>query len=351
MKAKFTAIAFIVTLLGAAFAAAPSYAQGTEAYGYAAKRPVIGGACVYCPWGALADVVKEAMSHYGYNVAVCYNCARVDGPRQVAAREIPKPLDESDNFHHSPQPPNAPLDFGVSGGQRVYWAYKGKYDYVKDPRPNLRVIARIDQPSYTIIAVTKKSGITDLAEIKAKKMPVKIMASGGFQIDPILKHYGITEEEVKTWGGSYDNAMARQKSEDFDVIISSIGTLSNFPEGNVWYEMSQKHDLVYLQLPDDLLKKIADEFQSDIVDMPKQYLRGQDKNIRSIANSGQLVYGRDDMPEQFAYDVAKALDEHKHLLRWKVLPFSYDNRTVWKNFDMPLHPGAARYYREVGYMK
>jgi TRAP-type uncharacterized transport system substrate-binding protein len=24
---------------------------------------------------------------------------------------------------------------------------------------------------------------------------------------------------------------------------------------------------------------------------------------------------------------------------------------VWKAYDVPLHPGAARYYRERGYMK
>ena len=30
-------------------------------FGYAAKRPVIGGACPGCPWGALADKVQEAM--------------------------------------------------------------------------------------------------------------------------------------------------------------------------------------------------------------------------------------------------------------------------------------------------
>jgi hypothetical protein len=35
---------------------------GLRAYGIAAKRPILAGACHYCPWGAVADVVKEAMS-------------------------------------------------------------------------------------------------------------------------------------------------------------------------------------------------------------------------------------------------------------------------------------------------
>ena len=29
--------------------------------GIEAKKPVFGGACVICPWGAMAEVVKEAV--------------------------------------------------------------------------------------------------------------------------------------------------------------------------------------------------------------------------------------------------------------------------------------------------
>ena len=59
------------------------------------------------------------------------------------------------------------------------------------------------------------------------------------------------------------------------------------------------------------------------------------------------------MPDDFAYTLAKALDEHQDLFQWanSGMNFSYNWRTVWKAFDVPLHPGAAKYYRERGYMK
>jgi uncharacterized protein len=56
------------------------------------------------------------------------------------------------------------------------------------------------------------------------------------------------------------------------------------------------------------------------------------------------------MPDAFAYTVARALDEHKEVLQWTIMPFSYDAKTVWKLGDVPLHPGAAKYYRERGYL-
>ena len=59
------------------------------------------------------------------------------------------------------------------------------------------------------------------------------------------------------------------------------------------------------------------------------------------------------MPDDFAYTLAKALDEHQDLLQWAngAMNFSYNYRTVWKCYGVPLHPGAERYYKERGYMK
>jgi TRAP-type uncharacterized transport system substrate-binding protein len=57
------------------------------------------------------------------------------------------------------------------------------------------------------------------------------------------------------------------------------------------------------------------------------------------------------MPDQFAYDVAKAMDERKRLLIFSILPFSYNPDAMWQARGVPVHPGAEKYYREKGYMK
>jgi len=141
-----------------------------------------------------------------------------------------------------------------------------------------------------------------------------------------------------------------EERKNFDVIIHGC-TLGNAPEFNVWYEVSQRYDLTYLQLPEDLLAKIAKESDMERRDIPDGLLRGIDHPIPTVARTGHAVYGREDMPDHFAYIVAKAMDEHQDLLQWAHLNFSYNLHTVWKAFGVPLHPGAARYYRERGYMK
>src|SRR6185369_15694948 len=85
-----------------------------QANGIAAKRPVFGGACPACPWGAMADVVRDAMKPDGWDVQICYSCA--GGPR--AARLV------ADGSNATPPAnptaaslptPQGRLDFGATG--------------------------------------------------------------------------------------------------------------------------------------------------------------------------------------------------------------------------------------------
>ena len=85
--------------------------------------------------------------------------------------------------------------------------------------------------------------------------------------------------------------------------------------------------------------------------MPLGLFRGVNKPVPTLSPMGTVVYGRTDMPDDFAYTLAKALDEHQDLLAWTHMNWSYNHHNVWKAFDVPLHPGAARYYKEAGYMK
>ena len=104
-------------------------------------------------------------------------------------------------------------------------------------------------------------------------------------------------------------------------------------------------------MPADLKQKLMKDYDLDEVVIPEGLLRGFDHAIQGIGRTGDVIYGRDDMPDDFAYALAKALDDHKDLLQWTLVPFSYNHQNVWKCFDVPLHPGAAKYYREKGYMK
>jgi TRAP transporter TAXI family solute receptor len=326
---------------------------GAQSNGVAAKRPVFGGACPACPWGAMADVVKGALTPYGWDVQICYSCA--GGPRAVRlvadGSDATPPAFVTATTLPTPQ---GRLDFGAVSVELLQYAYLGIHDFAKDkegPRKQLRLLANIQTPNYFMIAVDAKSDITDLRQINDRHLPVKLLARGGIN-EPInaavLDYYGLSDEKIKALGGSTAGNYTR--GSDVDVVIG-WAALVGAPEYALWYDAAQQHDFKYLELPPDLRAKLSKAFYVNEHEAPIALLRGVTRRIPTIARDGTAVYARTDLPEPFAYAVAKALDEQQVLLHWSHMPFSYNPRTVWKVWDVPLHPGAARYYKERGYMK
>jgi hypothetical protein len=166
--------------------------------------------------------------------------------------------------------------------------------------------------------------------------------------DAVLAYFGITAKELESWGGR----MVRSNAEgrrNFDVVIHEASR-GNPPEFSLFNEISETTRLNYLDLPEDLLVQMAGDFELERRSLPIGFLRGIDRTIPTVARSGTVVYGRADVPDEFAYAVAKALDEQQDLFAWSNNTFSYNRFRVGKAFGVPLHPGAARYYREKGYI-
>ena len=320
------------------------------------KKPVFGGACKICPWGAMAEVVKQAMKPYGYDVQICYNCNAVDAPRIVSESRTPPPYRPDHAVPEILAPRNAPglgaVDFGAVAIQFLRNAYKGTGPYARDnkPRTNLRLIANIQDPSYVLVAAKSQTGITDLSQIREKCWPVRILTAGiGGDSVRILAHFGLSRQVIEAAGGRVGNTADDQ--ENFDVVIGGAGVMTTAPEWRIWTEISQKYDLTFIQLPDDLLDELARDGEQERGMIPPGLYRGVDRPIPTVVRTGTVIYCRDDTPDEFAYIVAKAMDEQQQLLQWSHLNFSYNVHTVWNGYEVPLHPGAARYYKEVGYMK
>jgi TRAP-type uncharacterized transport system substrate-binding protein len=319
--------------------------------GWDVKRPVMAAACENgCPWGELGDFIKESMKPFGYSVILCRNCNRWYGPRLVSEHDYPPPLDSVNLKDGVNVRFNARVDFGVTSSAMLSAAYNSTLAN-KGPYKNLRLIAKIEDPFYYLVAAKKESGIKDFASVKEKHLPVRIMGADGNMMT-ILKYYGITAEDIKSWGGKVGVPLEESLNGNFDVVAGFLASPSLNPESSYWTTLSQKFDLYFLELPDDLLKLIAQRnVDAEFVETRNGLLRGVNSRIKTLGRSGESIFARDDTPEQAAYDLAKAIDENHGALKWFIRVYTYDPKTVWQNFDVPLHPGAEKYYREVGYMK
>ena len=318
--------------------------------GWGTRRPVMAGACeIGCPWGELADYVKEAMEPFGYSVIICRNCNRSYGPRLVSENDFPPPLDEI-NLHDGVNTRiNARIDFGVTSSAMLSSAYKGRAD--QGGYKNLRLIAKIEDPFYFLIAFRKELGVSSFQQIKQQKLPVRMMGMDG-NMRTVLDYYGITAQDIQNWGGKTNVSVEEAVEGEFDIISGFLASPSLNPESAFWTTISQKFDLYFVELPQELLETLAEQnVDAEIVEAQNSLLKGVNRRIKTLGRSGESVFARDDTPDEAAYDLAKAIDENHGALKWFIRIYTYDPRTVWQNFGVPLHPGAERYYREVGYLK
>ena len=223
--------------------------------------------------------------------------------------------------------------------------------YARDePMTNLRLIANIQDPSYVLVAAKTETGITDLSQVREKCWPVRILTAGiGGDPTRILSHFGLTRQSIEAAGGRIGNSADIR--ENFDVVIGGAGVMSTAPEWSIWTDITQEYDLTFIELPDELLDELAREGEQERGIIPAGLYRGVDRAIPTVVRTGTVIYCRDDTPDDFVYDVAKAMNEQQQLLQWTHINFSYNIHTVWNGYEVPVHPGAVRYYQEQGYME
>jgi TRAP-type uncharacterized transport system substrate-binding protein len=197
------------------------------------------------------------------------------------------------------------------------------------------------------ILITILAGVSAAQpQIRQKRWPVRILSAGiGSGLSGILAHFGLSRETIEAAGGRIGNAA--EDRENFDIAIGGGGVMTTAPEWRIWTEISQKFDLNFIGLPDDLLAKLEEGEQERGI-IPDGLYRGVVRPMPTVVRTGTVIYGRDDMPGDFAYMVAKAMDEQQELLQWKHLNFSYNVHNVCRAHDVPLHSGAARYYKNEG---
>jgi TRAP-type uncharacterized transport system substrate-binding protein len=145
-------------------------------------------------------------------------------------------------------------------------------------------------------------------------------------------------------GGSFEHFVGTlpYDPDAFEVVITDNLYLGGAPKMWPYYLITARNGTRFLPMPQDLREIVAKEVGGQLVDIPTALFRSVDAPVPSVGTSSRAIYAKQDLPDDFAYTVAKSL------LRLTHVPITYDSRLVTKSPPVPLDPGAERYYREVG---
>ncbi|RLA98928.1 MAG: C4-dicarboxylate ABC transporter substrate-binding protein [Deltaproteobacteria bacterium] len=225
----------------------------------------------------------------------------------------------------------------------VYMAYYGTGRFKGKPQ---KILAMFEMyPHHYHVVALKGSGIKTIYDIRGKHVSVGAPGSGTeFQTKLVLGALGISYKEFKVHRLSFTETANALKDGTIDVGIWSVAA----PTSSVM-DLATKRDIVIISFSDEELKKICDTypFYSPFVLPPGTY-KGVDYPVKNPSVWNTVICNAD-IPEDLVYKLVKAVFEHKDYLE-KIHPFAkYTTpENTLKAAPIPLHPGALRYYRELG---
>lgn len=242
-------------------------------------------------------------------------------------------------------------------------AYRGTGPFKK--KLPLRVIATF--PSYDVMgfAVHKSTGITSLAQIAAEKFPLRlsthvtseesiVSSPTMFTVIAVMKAAGFALPDLKKWGGSIVSVPRPSHPDRRDAIQN--GTVNAvFDEGiKSWGQTAVDSGFIYLPIEGQVLRRLAMMgYKTSVV--PKSRFKGMAHDVPTVDFSGWPMAVHADLPNDVAYAICEAIEKRRNLIPSDNFK-SINMRQLCANdgeapFNIPMHPGARRFYRERGYLK
>ena len=250
-------------------------------------------------------------------------------------------------------------DLTVSNSAPALWASTTGIESAEIPVcPDVRCIAGGLGKDFINVMFTQtfvdKTGIKTIEELVEKQQPVRLIIKkngsfGELAAERVFGVFGIDINNPPAWltvektsGGAIKDGLS---DDNYDLTIDHIGA----GQANTT-ELCLNHDMYDVQLSDETLAALCEQGY-DYVTVPAGTWRGQDVDIKTVG-SQQCIIVSADMDEEVAYQITKALCENRDIL--------VNTSAVLANFDpavagskaltgCELHPGAARYYEEMGY--
>lgn len=235
----------------------------------------------------------------------------------------------------------------ISLGDSLSDAWKGKEEAgFKTPLNKLRTVAAL-YPNYIHFVAAADSGIKSLADIKGKRISVGAPKSGTeLNVRAIVKAAGMTYSDfAKIEYLSYAESVELMKNRQLDVTLLSSGL-----GVAALRDLATSQKVVFLSIPADIVAKIDDPaFQ--VGSIPAKTYEGQDADVSTISIQNYLVT-HSGVSTETVYTMTRSMFENlDQMIAAHAAAKAIKKENAAKSPPAPLHPGAEKYYREVGLLK
>jgi TRAP transporter TAXI family solute receptor len=234
---------------------------------------------------------------------------------------------------------------GMSNSSSAVDGLLGKAPF-KDKTTKVCQLANLYPQFFQVIA-TKSSNVNSFKDLKGKRLVTQPKGNTGEALTAmILEMNGLSYKDLTraNFQAGYTDAVSMMK--DGHVDIFTLGTTA--PASSVM-DLANSREITVVPVDDATMKKMRDvnPAYNKIMIKAGTY-PGQTTDVPAIGYYTHVIVACD-LPENTVYQMTKVMAENiPSMIAVSRAMEGLDAKIMAADMGLPLHPGAAKYYKEVG---
>lgn len=235
------------------------------------------------------------------------------------------------------------LDLAVSNSSITYFAVRGTEGW--DRAYPVRAIMTL-APNVAMFVTPASSGIARVQDLRGKRVYVG-PAGAGFEyfVRPIVEAHGLTYAEFTPINGT--QAAAVDLLADGSAAAAMLG--GAVPTASIT-QAAASQDIVLVPYDDDAKRRLIEEYLFfTAATIPAGTYRGQTTDYQGLDVGSMHLITSAGADEELIYRITKAIYERREqIVARHAAGRAINAANVVRNTGTEFHPGAIRYYKEIG---
>ncbi len=316
MKRK--SLAVIIMLIGALMLAACSAGAGTTDLLMGTGSQ--GG--TYFPLGAeMANVWNEHID--SINVTSTESGASVENLAKISRGEF---------------------DLGMSVNLPAVDAYEGTGEFAGNAVDNFAFIGHI-YPEVMQIVTREATGVATIADLAGKRIAIGPPGSGTQAAAKlILEAYGLTDSDYEAYQEGFGDAKSKLQDGTIDASFGLLG----LPDAGIDELQAATKDVKFLEVTGDALTYIEENSGYSGLTIAAGSYEWLEADAHTVSAFAILVANTDTVDDELAYELAKVMIEKNADNTHPQSNHTTQQNALNGSNGLPIHPGAEKYYKEIG---
>lgn len=318
-KSNCTCLVIVGLILSLSFAASNAHAQKRKFLSVGTAPP---GGAFFVVGGAIAQVVSSHTGDLNWEVSAEATKGTQENIRRLAKGE---------------------LEFALANAAISYFAVRGEGAW-KGEQP-IRTVMTL-APNVALFITPQSSGVKTLSDLKGKRVVVG-PAGAGFEyfLEPILGAHGVSYEDFTPLNNTQAGAV--DMLADGSAAAAFLG--GAVPTASIT-RASASQNIFFIPFDDTAKQKLFENYPFfNAVVIPSETYRGQDEPFHGMNVGAMHLITAANLDAETVYQFTKTLYEQRaEVVKIHPAGRAINPKNVVKDTGTPFHPGAIRYYKEIG---